>query len=75
MDPRDEDAMASHIVRLLRDKKLADDLGTKGREHIRQHFLITRMIEQELTLFTALASGANKAPGPRHALEPGLSAS
>jgi len=37
-EERDVDAMAASIIRLFRDRKLADDLGMKGRENILWNF-------------------------------------
>ncbi len=56
VDPQDEADMAGRIIQLLRDPALATNLGTRGRAHIRQHFLVTRMIEQELTLLSSLTA-------------------
>ncbi len=53
IDPHDDEAMASRALQLLHDRQLARQLGQRGREHIRQHFLITRMIEDELTLLSS----------------------
>src|SRR5213082_2097635 len=46
-----EDA-AERIVRLLKDEKLRDEFGKKGRETIREKFLLTRYVEQYLDLFS-----------------------
>ena len=54
VDPLDEREMANKALSLLRDQNQARILGSRGKEHIREHFLITRMIEQELTLFKSL---------------------
>jgi trehalose synthase len=44
---------ADRIVRLLKDKKLRDEIGKKGRETVREKFLLTRYVEQYLDLFGA----------------------
>src|SRR5947209_14443905 len=44
---------ADRIVRLLKDKKLRDETGKKGRETVREKFLLTRYVEQYLDLFGA----------------------
>ncbi len=54
VDPRDDEEMARRALQLLRDRDLARRLGASGKEHVRQHFLITRMIEDELRLLTTL---------------------
>jgi len=45
-----EDA-AERIVRLVKDKKLRDEMGKKGREMVRKKFLLSRYVEQYLDLF------------------------
>ena len=42
---------AERIVRLLKDKKLREELGKKGRETVREKFLLTRYVEQYFDLF------------------------
>ena len=56
VDPHDEGEMSRRALQLLEDRDLARDLGVRGKEHVRQHFLITRMVEDELNLLTTLAS-------------------
>jgi len=41
------------IVWLLKDKKLREEIGRKGRETVREKFLLTRYVEQYLDLFGA----------------------
>ena len=43
------------ILRLLRDPDLARDLAEKGREHVRENFLITRLVADELKLLRELS--------------------
>ncbi|PYL31708.1 MAG: glycosyl transferase family 1, partial [Verrucomicrobia bacterium] len=52
-----EDA-ADRIVRLLKDEKLRDEFGKKGRETIREKFLLTRYVEQYLDLFSEFDKSA-----------------
>src|SRR5438094_1246587 len=52
-----EDA-AERIVRLLKDEKLRAELGRKGRETIREKFLLTRYVEQYLDLFSEFDKSA-----------------
>jgi trehalose synthase len=44
---------AERIVKLIRDKYLKEQLGQKARETVRQHFLMTRLLEQYLDLFNS----------------------
>lgn len=46
---------AERVVELLRDRRTARRLGARGREHVRQHFLITRLLADELRLLLALS--------------------
>jgi trehalose synthase len=39
---------ASRVVELVRDPGLAVEMGRAGREHVRERFLVTRMLEDEL---------------------------
>jgi trehalose synthase len=41
-------------VRLLRDPGEAQELGARGRAHVREHFLITRLLADELQLLASL---------------------
>jgi hypothetical protein len=38
---------------LIEDRELARELGSKGRETVRDKFLITRLLEQYLDLFNS----------------------
>src|SRR6266498_2601139 len=42
---------AERMVQLLKDKKLREEIGSKGRETVREKFLLTRYVEQYLDLF------------------------
>lgn len=44
---------ADRIIQLLKDPKLRERLGGKGRETVRNKFLLTRYLEQYLDLFAA----------------------
>jgi len=41
------------IARLLKDEKLRKEIGSKAQKTVRQRFLLTRLIEQYLDLFSA----------------------
>jgi trehalose synthase len=56
---------ARAIVDLLEDPTLATSLGASGRERVRRHFLIPRLVLDELSLMRRLAVGAS----PGRALE------
>ena len=42
---------AERMVQLLKNKKLREEIGSKGRETVREKFLLTRYVEQYLDLF------------------------
>jgi len=44
---------AERMVQLLKNKKLRKEIGSKGRETVREKFLLTRYVEQYLDLFGA----------------------
>jgi len=48
---------AHAMVTLLRDEPRARALGASGRERVRRHFLIPRMVLDELSLMRRLAAG------------------
>jgi trehalose synthase len=52
------EACARAMVDLLGDPGRARELGSSGRERVRRHFLIPRMLLDELSLMRRLAEGA-----------------
>jgi trehalose synthase len=48
---------AARIVELVRDPGLAIEMGQAGREHVREHFLVTRALEDELRLLGTVMRG------------------
>ncbi len=46
---------ATAMLELLRDTELAEQLGASGRAHVREHFLLPRLLMQELELLASLA--------------------
>lgn len=48
--PLDFDACASRVVELLQDATLREQLGAQAREHVREHFLVTRHMLDYLNL-------------------------
>jgi trehalose synthase len=53
--PEDYDAAAARILTLLRDPELRAELGKAGHEHVRQHYLIPRLLLDWLKVFRDLA--------------------
>jgi trehalose synthase len=45
---------ARRIVQLVKDPREAQELGVRGREHVRNNFLITRLLADELKLLNSL---------------------
>lgn len=50
VDPHDISGCAEKVITLLKDRKLAKEMGRKGKEYVKKNFLITRHIEDYLTL-------------------------
>ncbi|HEY7933326.1 MAG TPA: glycosyltransferase [Solirubrobacteraceae bacterium] len=46
---------ATAMLELLSDKQLASELASAGREHVRQHFLLPRLLMEELRLLSSLS--------------------
>jgi trehalose synthase len=51
------DECADRALRILRDPALAKDLGRRGKEHVRRHFLSPRLLRDWLRIFTGLLDG------------------
>jgi len=45
---------AQRTIELLCDPRLADELGASGRAHIRERFLVTRLVRDELQLLASI---------------------
>ena len=45
---------AAAMLKLLNDRELAEQLGHSGREHVREHFLLPRLLMEELRLLATL---------------------
>lgn len=57
---------AQAMLKLLGDRELASQLGQSGHEHVREHFLLPRLLMEELRLLSTLDShGTNMSAGPR----------
>jgi trehalose synthase len=50
---------AARTVELLRDPRAAQALGASGREHVRAHFLVSRLLTDELCLLDSLLASPN----------------
>ena len=54
--PRDVPALRDALLTLLRDPKLARQMGMKGRRRFEEHFQLERMADQVLSLYRELLS-------------------
>ncbi len=54
VEPHDLDGCAKKLVTLLEDADLASRIGQQAREHVREHFLITRHLLDYLNLLLSL---------------------
>jgi trehalose synthase len=54
--PDDIAGCAARVISLLRDEKLADEMGKRGKEHVRKNFLITRHLSDYLDLMIDVLS-------------------
>lgn len=52
LEPDDEDGFASRLVQLLEDPTIGEQLGARGRETVREKFLITRLVGDYLDLLS-----------------------
>ena len=50
------DECAAAMLELLNDRQLAAELGLSGREHVRENFLLPRLLSDELALLSTLGS-------------------
>ncbi|NOZ93108.1 glycosyltransferase [bacterium 3DAC] len=53
-DPYDYDGFANTIVKLLEDKALAEEIGQRAHETVKEKFLITRLLKDYLNLLSSL---------------------
>lgn len=56
VDPYDHDGMAKKVMDLLSSKSLREKMGARGRQHVKENFLITRHIEDWIDLWTEMLS-------------------
>ncbi len=52
--PRDPEAMARSVIRLLKDEKLAASLTSRAREKLQREFTLERMAERTLSVYEEL---------------------
>ncbi len=53
------------MLKLLEDRELAGRLGRAGREYVRGHFLLPRLLRDEAALLSSLGSDGLVAAGAR----------
>jgi glycosyltransferase involved in cell wall biosynthesis len=54
--PRDEEALADAIVRLLKDPDLRREMGEAGRVRARNLFSLERMVQNTLNVYQRVAT-------------------
>ncbi|MGB2979719.1 MAG: glycosyltransferase [Candidatus Zixiibacteriota bacterium] len=54
VEANDKKGFAQRIVQLLKDPRLAEEMGKKGKEMVREKFLITRLVSDYLDLLNHL---------------------
>lgn len=54
VDPLDFDAAAEKVAYLIENPKEAEEIGQLGKEHVREHFLTTRLLGHWLAIFEEL---------------------
>ena len=57
---------AGALLELLRDRELSKHLGHSGRDHVREHFLLPRLLLEELRCLASLDADGLLAAGDRH---------
>ncbi len=53
--PRDYRAAAERVLRILGDEDLRRRMGERGREHVRENFLVTRLLKDWLSLLAQIS--------------------
>ena len=54
VDPRDYEGAAKKVMDLLSDKSLRDEMGAKGRQRVKENFLIPRLIGDWIDLWVEI---------------------
>ena len=52
LQPRDTQGFADRVIEILRNPDLAREMGKRATEHIRENFLVTRLLSDHLDLLT-----------------------
>ena len=52
LQPRDTQGFADRVIEILRNPDLAREMGKNAKEHIRENFLVTRLLADHLDLLT-----------------------
>lgn len=52
--PKDPPALAEAVIKLLKDRKLALDMGQAGKERVRQEFTLDKMVKKTEQLYESL---------------------
>ena len=55
LEPNDIDGFTDRIVEILRNPRLAKELGKKGKETVKEKFLITRVLTDYLDLLNSIS--------------------
>jgi glycosyltransferase involved in cell wall biosynthesis len=62
VEPGDQPALVAALGELLADEGLRRDLGLAGREHVRRHFSMERMLADYEALYRSTAAGGGARP-------------
>jgi trehalose synthase len=55
VEPREKDEFAERIIEILKNPSLAQEMGKKGKERVKEQFLVTRLLSDYLDLFNDMA--------------------
>ena len=55
VEPHEKGEFAERIIEILKNPSLAKEMGDKGKERVRNNFLITRLLSDYLDLFNDMA--------------------
>lgn len=59
VDPLDREAFADRVVQILQNPDMAEQMGRKGKETVRENFLTTRLLLDYLDLLNDVLWGSN----------------
>ncbi len=57
VQPGEVDECARKVTAILKDREMAEEMGRYGKEHVRENFLVTRLLGHWLSLFDELIGG------------------